>query len=165
MPRTPDYSKSKIYKLQCEDGHYYFGSTKNELRIRLYDHKCDAKKHPDWRSYRHICSLGWDKVKIILVESYPCANRDELREREDYYIRQHRDDPLCLNQTRAYRTEEDNKTYRTPNKSENDRRHYQKVREERLAKVTCECGATIAGTSKSAHLKTVKHQTFLVLGQ
>lgn len=102
------YETAKIYQLICGDGHYYYGSTINELRIRFRDHKNAAKRQP-YRVYEHINQVGWESVKIVLVEEYPCANRQELNKKENEYILAHKTDPLCLNNNLAYLTDEQRK--------------------------------------------------------
>jgi hypothetical protein len=115
------YDKSKIYKLECDDGHYYYGSTINELRVRLGGHKQAATFRP-YRVYQHINDIGWDKVKIVLIEAYPCTSRDELNRKENEYIAAHKSDPLCLNNNLAFLTEEQRKDYK--------RRHTEEHKEE-----------------------------------
>ena len=100
------YEKSKIYKLQCDDGHYYFGSTRGELSRRLYEHKHASARQP-YRVYQHINSIGWEKVSIVLVEEFRCLNRTELLQKEAEYISQHKNDNLCLNTILSYITEEE----------------------------------------------------------
>lgn len=150
----PDYSKGKIYKLQCEDGHYYIGSTCDSLRGRLWDHK-DASQTKPWRVYTHINTLGWDKVTIVLVEEFPCENRDQLRQREDFYIQQVRG-PLCLNMDRAFVTERERKD--NVNANQRRRRHMKE-------KVSCACGGVFHPDKQSRHETTAKHQTFLAFQQ
>ena len=99
------YDKSKIYQLVCDDGHFYYGSTINELRVRLQGHINQSKTRTS-RVYNHINSIGWDRVRIILVESFVCANRDELHRKENEYIQARKTDPLCLNTAGAVFDEE-----------------------------------------------------------
>lgn len=106
----PDYSKSKVYRLHCADGHYYVGSTTSSLSTRLQGHKNMSRKEAS-RVYRHINELGWDKVSIILIEEFSCESRDQLRRREHEIIQVSRDDPLCLNTYAAYRSPEERKAY------------------------------------------------------
>jgi hypothetical protein len=115
------YDKAKIYKLECEDGHYYYGSTINELRVRLGGHKRAATFRP-YRVYQHINEIGWDKVKIVLVEAYPCESRNELNRKENDYIVAHKSDPRCLNNNLACLTDEQRKEYK--------RRHTEEHKEE-----------------------------------
>lgn len=73
-----NYQEGKIYKL-VGGGLTYYGSTCDELRKRLYQHKqkkCKSKL---------LYDTG-DKVEIILVEKYPCNDKMELHQRERYYI-------------------------------------------------------------------------------
>ena len=90
------YNNGKIYKLVCEDGCYYIGSTIQKLNLRFNSHKKSSKKEV-CNVYDHINDIGWDKVQIELVENYSCNNKQELNKREQYYIDQSIDDLQCLN--------------------------------------------------------------------
>ena len=114
------YENAKIYRLDCGDGHYYYGSTINELRVRLYQHKKASACQP-YRVYQHINTIGWENVKIVLVEEYPCDNRKELNKKETKYISAHKSDPLCLNTILSVISEEQRK--------EHKRKHYEKNKE------------------------------------
>lgn len=92
------YAKSKIYKLQHDDGYFYIGSTVNELRKRLRQHKDNI--HPNQRVYKHIAG-EWDKVRIVLIEEFSCENKEQLRRKEDEYIQKELNNPLCLNTNHA----------------------------------------------------------------
>jgi hypothetical protein len=91
------YSNGIIYKIVCDDGHYYFGST-TQLKLNLVfnNHKCLSKNNT-CRLYEHIHTIGWDKVKIELVEKYPCMNKKELNTKEEEHINKSKTDFLCLN--------------------------------------------------------------------
>ena len=112
----PDYKNGKIYKL-VGYGKTYYGSTTQSLNQRKGGHK----RHLDCKS-REIFKLG-DDVDIVLVESYPCNNKEELHQRERYYIENNE----CINKVIPMRTEkeyrEDNKEkikkYREDNKEKN----------------------------------------------
>ena len=81
------YGSAKIYKLvNSEDDEIYVGSTCGTLRRRKSGHKSDAKKHPNQRVYAHLNAVGWENVRIILVEAVDCENRDELRRHEQHWI-------------------------------------------------------------------------------
>ena len=105
------YSESKIYKLECEDGHYYYGATIQSIHKRLITHKQASKKHP-YRVYKHINTIGWDKVKILLVENYPCESKKELNKRESQLIYEARKDKKCLNSILSYVSQEQRKENR-----------------------------------------------------
>ena len=36
--------------------------------------------------HEHFDTIGWDTVKIILIESFPCDNKMELAKRERHWI-------------------------------------------------------------------------------
>ena len=94
------YIDGKIYQLLCIDGHYYYGSTIQQLYKRLSTHK-NLSKTDKTVLYNHINTIGWDNVSMELVEDYPCETTQQLRAKEDEYIRQSKNDPLCLNVNRA----------------------------------------------------------------
>ena len=102
------YESGKIYKLQCIDGYYYIGSTTQTLYNRLNHHKFSSKTGTS-KAYKYINSIGWDKVKIELIEDFPCTIKSELNEREEYYISQSKTDNLCLNINSAQLTIEKRK--------------------------------------------------------
>lgn len=81
------YANGKIYRLVNNvDSEEYVGSTCGKLSKRLYGHKSGAKKTPLMRVYSHLNEVGWDNVKIVLVEEYKCENKMELERRERYWI-------------------------------------------------------------------------------
>ena len=64
------FNDSKIYKLQVDDGYFYFGSTTQNLSSRLNDHRI-MSRNPNFQTikvYAHINNVGWEKVKIILLK-------------------------------------------------------------------------------------------------
>jgi hypothetical protein len=85
----------KVYKLQHDDGHFYFGSTTQELEKRFYQHRhC---KHRT-RLYKYVAG-EWHKVQMLLIEevSFDCILLGLLRQREELYIQKELNNPLCLN--------------------------------------------------------------------
>lgn len=99
-----NYKNGKIYKLQHEDGHFYYGSTAGTLAERTRKHKVKSTTQPDRRVYKHI-NGEWDKVRAILVEDFPCENKEQLVKREDEFIQRELQNPLCLNHYRASGTD------------------------------------------------------------
>ena len=82
----PNYKNSKIYKLVNNvDDLFYVGSTCNLLSKRRSGHVTASKKYPNQRVYKHLNTIGWNNVKIVLIEKYPCNDIDELHKRERYY--------------------------------------------------------------------------------
>jgi hypothetical protein len=82
-----NYQNGKIYKLvNNNDDDIYIGATCSTLTKRKYGHKKDAGLHPDRRIYAHLNQVGWENVSIILIETCPCNNRNELSKRERYWV-------------------------------------------------------------------------------
>ena len=73
------YQNGKMYKFINDiDDEIYVGSTVNKLCIRFADHKASPRKQVDRRVYKHInTNGGWEHVKIILNENYPCASKED----------------------------------------------------------------------------------------
>ena len=90
----PDYTKAKIYKIVGEDGSTYYGSTTQTISRRLNGHKY-AKKTT---AYTKIISKM--EFTIELVEEFPCSSKQELEDREAYYIRNYE----CVNKYIPLRT-------------------------------------------------------------
>lgn len=105
------YENSKIYRLICDDGHYYYGSTTTDLKRRLACHKCKSRTDHS-KVYNHINSIGWECVKIELIENFQCNSKRDLTKREDHYIYEKKLDSLCLNTIRAFVTQEESKNTR-----------------------------------------------------
>ena len=171
----PDYQKGKIYKL-IGYGKTYYGSTTQLLCQRKTGHKRSYKNHRDCKS-KEIFELG-DDVDIVLVESYPCNNKEELHKRERYYIENFE----CVNKIIPTRTikewrednkdkikqyyednKDKNKIYRENNK-EHKKEYDKNIRnndKERHKKIICDCGGSYVKRHKMTHLKTKKHLKYL----
>lgn len=83
----------RIYRLLCEDGHYYIGATTQPLLLRLKNHKSLSNTTLN-KIYTHMNNVGWDQITIELVEE--CLST-EKKARLQQHIDSHKDDPLCLN--------------------------------------------------------------------
>ena len=69
--------KGKIYKLTCETGKIYIGSTCRTLNKRLQEHK----------SLKNKCSSkGFINPSIELLEEIDTENCEDLRKKEREYI-------------------------------------------------------------------------------
>lgn len=108
------YNRGKIYKIVCDDGYYYYGSTCNELKHRFNNHKhCRFT-----RLRRHIedrLDGDWSRAKIELVKDYPCENREELLREEDEHVKNAHRDIFCLNHNRVVSSQEE---YRATHKEQ-----------------------------------------------
>ena len=85
------YNKGKIYKIINDlTDDVYVGSTINTLSKRMASHRSDSKR-TQFIFYEFVASQGgWDNFHIILVEDFSCERKEQLCQREQYYI-----DLLC----------------------------------------------------------------------
>lgn len=190
--RPRDYSKGKIYKLEClTSGQVYIGSTtKQYLSQRLTAHVSDYKR---WLNdkFRNVSSfeiIGNGNYQITLLEAYPCKSEDELKARERHWIESttnvNRHIPTRTKaewyEANVERIAEQKKQYRQDNAerlAERDKRYYQanieriterqktyrQANAERIAeKIQCPCGAEMRRDSIRRHERSKKHQEFLV---
>jgi hypothetical protein len=83
----PNYQQSKIYKIvNSVNDKIYIGSTTVKLSQRKVKHKSKAKIYPNRKVYQHLNSVGWEHVRIVLIENVTCFSKEQLLMREDYYI-------------------------------------------------------------------------------
>ena len=99
MEVTTNIIIGKIYKLYVEDEKwFYMGcTTVKSIKKRLNQHKQRANLCPDNKMYKILNDIGWDKVKIILLEEYICNTKKELQRKENEYISKNMLDPCLLN--------------------------------------------------------------------
>jgi len=95
------FPNASVYILECVDGYYYIGSTINDPRYRLNNHKQDCKKFPERFVYSHINNIGWENVGLRIIENFPCDTKGELIAKEDEFINACIHDEFCLNHIRA----------------------------------------------------------------
>ena len=82
----PNYARGKIYKLVNDvDDEIYVGSTCGSLKLRKSTHKSMARTKPR-PVYHHLNAIGWENVRIVLIEDFACGNKRELLRREQHYI-------------------------------------------------------------------------------
>lgn len=114
----PDYSLGKIYKIVSDTSdQIYIGSTTQSLSQRLGGHVRDYRRYSVDISNPYCSSyevLNNGNYRIILLENYPCENREELRAREQFYIDQNRNQ--IINKLNAKLNEEYRKQYYEINK-------------------------------------------------
>ena len=160
----PDYSLGKIYHIVCNTtGLIYYGSTcEPTLARRLVKHRCDFKRFFDGK--KNVGTLTSyevmenDNYVILLVEDFPCNNKQELERREYHYILNNE----CVNKMYPTRTSSE---YREQNKAKIHLNN-QSYREKNRAKsrdnnkilIVCNlCGITHTKVNKSQHLKSNRH--------
>ena len=161
-----DYKNGKIYRIVCnETGETYYGSTTQPLYKRLWHHKANKTS-----SSRTI--IERNNYNIVLVEEYPCENKEQLLRRERYYIENNK----CINNNVPTRTPKEYRLDNIEKVRENDRikhindrenrnercRKWYKENKERVLekekiKTTCECGCVVRLNGLSRHKLTQKH--------
>ena len=83
----PNYNNGKIYKLvNSVDDEVYIGSTTQSLAVRKGGHKRLSVSRSTCRVYEHLNRIGWDNVRIILIENVFAFNKEQLVAREQHYI-------------------------------------------------------------------------------
>ena len=88
-----NYQLGKIYKIVSDQTeNVYIGSTcEPTLARRMTGHRKDYKQYIN-TGKKYITSyelLKYDDSQIILIENWPCDNKDELHKRERYWIDQY----------------------------------------------------------------------------
>jgi hypothetical protein len=120
------YENGKIYKIiDNTNGNFYVGSTNYvKLCSRLGKHRGYLKDYMNGSSQKYYASMEIlinENYKILLLETYPCKNRDELRMKEQEWIDKLRCDKI-VNKRNAYVSKEDmiikKKQYYEDNKEE-----------------------------------------------
>ena len=115
----PDYSKSKIYKIVCnETGETYYGSTTVLLSQRI-------GKHRLYTGCSSWCIIERGNYDYSLIEEFPCESKEQLHKRERWYI----ENNDCVNVRVEGRTQ---KEYQNANKEkiqERKKQYYQANKE------------------------------------
>ena len=96
------FEKGKIYMIieKCTKKLVYIGCTIQELVFRWRGHKAFFRRFPDSQYSLHILSAGGpDCFDIVLLQSYPCQNREQLMSKETEYI-SHLNPPCNIRQRR-----------------------------------------------------------------
>jgi hypothetical protein len=101
-------------------------------------------------SYDIFDKYAIDNCHILLLQSFPCASKDEPTAREAHYIKTIK----CVNKVMPMRTREE---YRTDNNEiiEIKKREYKQALKGET--VICECGRELMRDKKTRHLKTSVH--------
>jgi hypothetical protein len=121
---SQNFNQARIYKITCNlptINEIYIGSTADyESRCIRHWSDCHNVNSPNYsfKVYNYIRNNGgFGNFTIDVIEHYPCANKTEMRIREQYYINTLKP---TLNSIRAFRSEEElkeyNNQYRTDNK-------------------------------------------------
>ena len=116
------YSNSKIYKITdvgCNE--CYYGSTVQPLSKRIGQHRSHYSLYKKGKasfvtSFILFDKVGLENCKIELVETFECKSKEELHQREAYYIRNNE----CVNKVNPGRIHKEyQKEYQKEYREEN----------------------------------------------
>ena len=132
------YHNGKIYKIiDIAYAECYIGSTVQPLCNRMAEHRRHYQQYKrgtktlEYTSFKLFDKYGVEICKIELVEAYKCETKDELVQREGYYIRL---EETCLNKQVAGRSR---KQYYLDTLGVM-REHYKQYRETNKDKIHCQ---------------------------
>lgn len=183
------YKDGKIYKITNDiDDEVYIGSTIQSLNDRWINHKSEMiniEKYPNSKLYTKIRELGVEHFKIELIEEYSCENLEELKQKEQQWIRTHgtlnyhlpgrtrkqyweeNKEKIIEVEKQYYETNkeqilEKKKIYRQNNidkirEFDRHRPNKQERNEKSKQLYQCECGAITTKGHKARHNKSKKH--------
>ncbi len=167
-----NYQNGKIYKIvDHTTDNIYIGSTcEPTLAKRLSKHVTSYKCYTTTKLTNYLTSFDIIKnqnYEIILIENYPCQNRDELHAREAFWIQQIK----CINRNLPYL----GLTVKHTDKREYDK-EYHKTQQNKIAlrkhnkrlttviqKYDCMCGGKYTSENKYNHMHTKLHLSFVSL--
>ena len=100
----PDYSQGKVYKiasLNAEEGDTYYGSTVETLSRRMSQHRTHYKGWKNGQcnytsSFLLFDKYGLENCLITLVETVSVTSKEELLQRERFYIENNKCVNKCL---------------------------------------------------------------------
>ena len=173
MPKLPkDFSKAAIYRIVCRDLEVkdcYVGSTTN-LTKRKANHRgaCIniSNKDHNMPVYQFIRKHGgWVNWDVVLIEAYPCTNKDDLHKRERFYIERLQ---ASLNTRIPAQTPEELMAYYSLYRETHQNviaargKAFHEANKERIhawrhEKIICECGRSITREGLAAHHKSKIH--------
>ena len=152
----PDYSKAKIYKIECNiTNEVYYGSTVKNLCDRITCHRCKRDC-----SAINIIDRGNYTYKVI--EEYSCDSKFELETRERWWI----ENNVCVNKNIPTRTKAEHRQDNREHISQYNKDYWEKNKKKRQQigsrKIKCECGGKYTHEHKQVHCRTKKHQDYLI---
>jgi len=118
-----DYANGKIYTIHSyHTDLYYIGSTTSTLTKRLYEHNSYYKQGKTCESSEII---KYGDAYIVLLEEFPCFNKNQLNKREIELIREHKN---CINK----KTDKQSYYLKNKDKRVEYQRQYDEVNREQI---------------------------------
>ena len=147
-----------IYKIHCNiTGNDYYGSTESDIEERMQYHRISIDLPSKPVSASIIERNDWS---YEIMEEVDYIIRVDLFIRERHYIENY----PCININIPYRTAEEKREYqREYHRQLRLNPEYRIICERKNISIECECGGRYTTESnKAAHLKTKKHQRYIV---
>ena len=163
--------KGYIYRLKDNtNGNIYYGSTIQNINKRMSKHKNHYKRYLEGKnSYLYSFEIiKNNNYNVEIVEEVECETKYELLKRERYYI----ENFDCINKKIPNRTYKEwlekhkdyQKEYNKKNKEQRKEKskiyyknNYEKIKDYKTEKITCECGDIVNRANLSKHKKSKKH--------
>ena len=106
----PDYTQSKIYRVcSYKTDRVYIGSTVQPLSKRINEHRNAYVRYKKglrgFVSSFDIMDVDLEGAKCVLLETYPCTSKEQLRARERYWIEEL--GSVCVNRNIPSRTRQE----------------------------------------------------------
>jgi len=163
-----NYNNGKIYKIVNDvDDKIYIGSTCVSLSNRKSKHKDKSKLYPNRNIYKHILSIGWHKVSIILIESFRCDTKEELTARERHWMDELKPE---LNMIKSMETEAEyrirksiiqKKSYARDKTKWNTQEFKDKAKARSTQRVICVCSREVSRKNLAKHKKSTSHMKWV----
>ncbi len=124
-----NYNLGKIYKIVCNTtGLVYIGSTcEPTLARRIACHRSNYNQYLKGK-HNNVTSftlLEKNNYEIVLIENYPCENKDELHKKERFYI----ESMICVNKVIPSRQIEE---YKETEIFKNKRKEYREINKDKI---------------------------------
>lgn len=167
MEEVNEFQFGKIYKIVNNvNDDFYVGSTVTTLALRMSRHRASAKTQTHLKMFKAFGEIGVNNFSIELIEDFSCDTKQELRAREDHFIRLLKPN---YNSVNAVFNKEKRKEYMTdylPKYIEKNREEiseYKKKWKEDNKYVYCEvCDLQICKDGKARHERRSIHQGNLI---
>ena len=168
-----------IYKIEIDGTNFLYVGHTEDFDQREYNHKKACQHNLLRESKNHTahsplyCEInrngGWGKAKMSPMEKFISTGKLESRIKEQHWIDKiqvARRDAVMMNACRAYCSPEEIKSNAAEYYAEYHVKHRVEHNAKNLARnlkrMTCICGREITVGSKSKHLKTAKHNRWVV---
>ena len=175
------YNNGLIYKIVCKDmtiTDCYIGSTIDfKQRKRTHKSNCNNEnvKEYNYKIYTFMRENGgFNNFEIIEIKKYPCSSKRELELEERKQMElyggslnkniptRNKKEYILVNRDKINEKSKEWYNNNKEKKKEKDKIRYNNIKEQILKKFNCECGGKYTYNSKVRHIKTNKHQSFLI---